>query len=61
MTVGALHCGSGCTLGDIVAETLLLYITLTIVTNKLVNAWIVDYFFAFAHTFVTVTMHTGKN
>ncbi len=47
VTVGALHCGSGCTLGDIIAETLLLYITLAIVTNKLVNAWIIDYFFAF--------------
>ncbi len=46
--VGALHCGSGCTLGDIVAETLLLYVTLAIVGNPLVNSWIIDYVFAFA-------------
>ncbi len=48
VTVGALHCGSGCTIGDIIAETLLLYITIMIMGNKLVNSWIVDYFFAFA-------------
>lgn len=44
---GTLHCGSGCTLGDLIAETLLLYITIHIVTNRLINAWIIDYIFAF--------------
>lgn len=44
---GTLHCGSGCTLGDIVAETLLLYVSVNVTGNKLVNAWIVDYVFAF--------------
>ena len=44
---GTLHCGSGCTIGDIIAETLLLYVAVNIVGNKLVNGWIVDYIFAF--------------
>ena len=44
---GTLHCGSGCTLGDLIAETLLLYITIHIVASRLVNAWIIDYVFAF--------------
>lgn len=48
VTAGALHCGSGCTIGDIIAETLMLYVTITLVGNKLVNSWIIDYFFAFA-------------
>lgn len=48
VVTGALHCGSGCTLGDIIAESLLLLVTITIVSNKLVNAWIIDYVFAFA-------------
>ena len=44
---GTLHCGSGCTLGDLIAETLLLYVAVNIVGNKIINAWIIDYFFAF--------------
>ena len=44
---GTLHCGSGCTLGDIIAETLLLYVAIDIVGNKLINGWIIDYIFAF--------------
>ena len=30
VTVGALHCGSGCTPGDILAETLLLFVPVTL-------------------------------
>jgi hypothetical protein len=44
---GTLHCGSGCTLGDIIAETLLLYSAINIVKNKLINGWIIDYILAF--------------
>ena len=47
VTVGALHCGSGCTLGDIIAETLLLYITVVIFGSKLLGGWVIDYAFAF--------------
>lgn len=45
--VGALHCGSGCTLGDIIAESLLLFFPLVLFGMKLYAAWVVDYVFAF--------------
>ncbi|HEY2727166.1 MAG TPA: DUF4396 domain-containing protein [Parafilimonas sp.] len=45
--IGALHCGSGCTLGDIIAEILLLNISVVIVSDKIINSWLIDYFFAF--------------
>lgn len=48
VAVGALHCGSGCTLGDIIAETLLLYITVVVLGSKLLGGWVIDYAFAFA-------------
>lgn len=52
---GALHCGSGCTLGDIVAETLLLGLPgLAVVFglgwlfgDKMFAAWVFDYIVAF--------------
>ncbi len=44
---GTLHCGSGCTLGDITAETLLLFIPFVVFGSKLYGAWIIDYVFAF--------------
>lgn len=48
VAVGALHCGSGCTLGDIVAETLLLFVPVVIFGSSLAGTWAVDYVFAFA-------------
>jgi len=53
---GALHCGSGCTLGDICAEWLAFFLPAVAVafgagwlfTNKIFAIWIVDYIFAFA-------------
>lgn len=48
VAVGALHCGSGCTLGDIVAETLLLFVPVVIFGSSLAGTWIIDYLFAFA-------------
>lgn len=45
--VGALHCGSGCTLGDLIAESLLLLIPVTLFGSKLYGGWLIDYIFAF--------------
>ena len=53
---GALHCGSGCTLGDIVAEWLIFFIPAVAVwfgwrglfDEKIFAAWVVDYIFAYA-------------
>lgn len=53
---GATHCGSGCTLGDIVAEWLAFFIPAVAVwfgwkslfETKMFAVWIVDYIFAFA-------------
>ena len=53
---GALHCGSGCTLGDIVAEWLV-FLAPTVAVwfgwhglfgEKMYATWIVDYLFAYA-------------
>ncbi len=53
---GALHCGSGCTLGDIVAEWLVFAVPAIAVWfgwqslfgDKIFAVWIVDYLFAYA-------------
>ncbi len=53
---GALHCGSGCTLGDIVAEWLVFLMPSVAVWfgwqslfgEKMFAAWVVDYIFAYA-------------
>lgn len=53
---GALHCGSGCTLGDIVAEWLVFFVPTVAVWfgwhglfgEKLYATWVVDYLFAYA-------------
>lgn len=44
---GTLHCGAGCTLGDIIVETLLLVVTITILSNDLYNKWLIDFIAAF--------------
>ena len=52
---GALHCGSGCTLGDLVAEWLVFMVPTIAVWfgyqslfgDKIFAVWIVDYLFAF--------------
>lgn len=53
---GALHCGSGCTLGDICAEWLVFAVPAVAVAfgwgrifhDKIFAVWIVDYLFAYA-------------
>ncbi len=46
--LGALHCGSGCTLGDMIAETLLLAVPVSLFGSHLYGGWLVDYIIAFA-------------
>lgn len=44
---GATHCGSGCTLGDLVAEWLILAIPIYVFGHTIFGAWIYDYILAF--------------
>jgi hypothetical protein len=53
---GALHCGSGCTLGDICAEWLVFLVPAvavafgwhTVFRDRIFAVWVVDYLFAYA-------------
>jgi hypothetical protein len=45
--VGATHCGSGCTLGDIIAEWLLFAFPVVLFGHKIFGSWVVDYGLAF--------------
>jgi len=46
--LGATHCGSGCALGDLCAEWLILLVPFTVMGEKIFGAWILDYAFAYA-------------
>ena len=46
--IGATHCGSGCTLGDLVAEWIVFAAPIVIFGQKLFGAWLLDYIFAYA-------------
>lgn len=43
VATGATHCGAGCTLGDIIAETALIAFPLMLFGQKIFAAWAVDY------------------
>lgn len=45
--VGATHCGSGCTLGDLVAEWITFAAPLVIFGQGLFGSWALDYLFAY--------------
>lgn len=45
--LAASHCGSGCTLGDIVAEWGIVAFPLTLFGQKIFGAWLIDYILAF--------------
>lgn len=47
VAIGALHCGSGCTLGDMMAEAFLAFIPVAIFGSSLTGSWTVDFVFAF--------------
>lgn len=44
---GTLHCGSGCTLGDIIAEFGLLLFPFAVFGSKLFGSWVIDFILAF--------------
>lgn len=44
---GTLHCGSGCTLGDMVAANLLVIFPFTLFGSKLYGEWVVEFIMAF--------------
>jgi hypothetical protein len=44
---GALHCGSGCTLGDMISAVFLLMVPVTLWNSKLAGDWAVEYVAAF--------------
>lgn len=43
----ATHCGSGCTLGDVVAELLVLLVPLSLFGHRIFGAWVYDLVLAF--------------
>lgn len=45
--LAATHCGSGCTLGDLSAEALLLAVPFTLFGSELLTGWTLDFVFAF--------------
>jgi hypothetical protein len=46
VALGATHCGSGCTLGDIIGEWALFFFPLTLFGMEIFGSWVVDYFLA---------------
>jgi hypothetical protein len=44
---GTTHCGSGCTLGDIAAELLIVIIPFTVFGHRLFGAWVYDFALAY--------------
>ncbi|MEJ2672448.1 MAG: DUF4396 domain-containing protein [Deltaproteobacteria bacterium] len=47
VALGATHCGSGCTLGDIVSEWFTFFVPLTLFGKPIFGAWVIDYILAF--------------
>jgi hypothetical protein len=45
--LAATHCGSGCTLGDLAAESLLLVMPMSLFGSELLAGWTMDFVFAF--------------
>jgi Domain of unknown function (DUF4396) len=45
--LGATHCGSGCALGDIMAEWIIFVLPFTLFGKKIFGAWALDYAFAY--------------
>ena len=47
VAVATTHCGSGCVVGDIVAEILLSFVPVMLFGRMIFGTWAVDYVFAF--------------
>lgn len=45
--LGASHCGSGCTLGDLLAETLVIVVPVSLFGQRVFGTWAVDFVLAF--------------
>ena len=45
--VGATHCGSGCTLGDLVAEWIVFFSPIVIFGHKIFGSWLLDFIVAY--------------
>jgi hypothetical protein len=45
--IGTLHCGAGCSLGDLTAEWTLFFFPLFLLGKKIFAAWVIDYVLAF--------------
>lgn len=62
---GALHCGSGCTLGDLCAESLLIFFPFTWFGSELLTGWTLDYIAAFvlgiAFQYFSIKPMTGQS
>jgi hypothetical protein len=48
VVASTLHCGSGCTLGDLAGETFLLIVPVTLFGMKLYGSWAVEFALAFS-------------
>ena len=61
--VGAMHCGSGCTLGDLTAEWFIVFVPLTLFGRTIFAAWGVDFVaaFLFGIAFQYFTIKPMKN
>ncbi|AMR28973.1 hypothetical protein A0257_18965 [Hymenobacter psoromatis] len=47
VVVGALHCGSGCSLGDLLVETFVYFVPLVLFGRAIFGAWVLDFGAAF--------------
>ncbi len=47
ISLSASHCGSGCTWGDILAESLLIVLPLAWFGSELITSWVLDHIFVF--------------
>jgi hypothetical protein len=48
VAVAATHCGSGCSLGDLVAEWFVVAVPITFLGQKVFGTWLLDFVLAFA-------------
>ncbi|MEZ4870052.1 MAG: DUF4396 domain-containing protein [Caldilineaceae bacterium] len=47
VAVGATHCGSGCSLGDLIAEWFVFFVPITLFGRHIFGTWVLDYGLAF--------------
>lgn len=47
VATGAMHCGSGCTLGDLAAEWFVVAVPITLFGEKVFGTWLLDFALAF--------------